>query len=286
MDIKNIKIEGSLKIKTVDPLDETKVLTNKSIEIFKNNATRTNIHNSFWKLIFKDILFGKQFFKNPDKNYPVDNMFIGMGDGTTTSFTGVCLNAPFTVEDGCETSLTYTEGGIPVSITMAQDGTFSGEDIDFATFNVENGNFNFSFLTAPDENTPLLINSYIKRKDSSLNSGFIFSLSSSSDPNIKTEVDFSDIIFNSSILDSLDWFQSESADIYKLSFSETYTGADTDAITGVSIKGKTLKRNAENILEEKETLLMKTNCPFYFTEGLFLSNKTIITVDLEIKVLK
>lgn len=287
MDIKNLKIEGFLKIKNVNPLDENQVYSHKSIEIFKNNETRTKIHSDFWRLLFRDVLFGKQYFKNPYKNFRIEDILIGLGNGVTTDFMGICKNFPFTVLEEANVELVYTEGGTSKTIVMDEtDGTFSGEDIESGVFDVLTGEFDIAFLNAPDDNTPILINATSLKRNESLNSGFFFSLTTSANPNIKTDVDFSEIIFNSQTIDSLDWFQTENEDIYRFSFLEEYVGADTDSITGVSLKGKTLKENVEGNFQEKDTLLMKTNCPFYFTEGISLSNKSFISVEVEIRIQK
>lgn len=282
MQLGKVDISGELRVTYENAGSE---VWDRQIDLM-SNATKVRIMNDFYELYWYDLTNGTEYGGNVGVDIPVTNIFVGVGDGVDTTFSGTL--GPLPIKPGT-TTFNYTIASAIKTATTNASGVVTGNGITSGSVNQTTGAYTLEYSTAPDSGTA--ITAGLTRgavTDDSIVTGFTFQLVTDEAPVLNEGLFMSPIAITVAP-QKIDRYEQNDYIIYEATMTGTYTGADTAPVTAVGLHYIASSGNSGTANVADNFLIKSTaplNNPIYGAGGLVLSNASTVTVVYRIKVNK
>lgn len=288
MNLSNIDVQATLRTTCVDPATSQEIY-DKILDVTAPGSMYFT--KNFYDLLLLDLPNGVLLGTNIQQDIPVDDILIGTGDDSTTTFDYTVSGLPVK-PNSVSIAYTYNDGTNDVNETAQDDGNgnITATNISTGTINYTTGEIHLEFTHAPKAGTPIKLNYTIgSASDDNLQVGFYFDLATDAQPVLDNN-SFAELIGLQTTPVKVDWFQTESAYVYRVLMGANFTNTtDSAKITGIQIGYQAAKGPATGVTVYDQ-LIMKSiatnKTALYGESGLILKNKTSITLDLRFVVTK
>ena len=282
MVLNNLELNCSLRVRHTVGGEEQ---WDKVIDLL--TPTGSKVLKGFTDIFFFNLPNGDLFGKNIAEDLSISNILIGLGDGTTTSFSYTA--APVPIKEN-SVSISYTVGGTQYTATDDGSGNITGTELSSGTVDYSTGDISLEFNTAPDSGTTITL-SYMRgvSADDTYTAGFTFVLTTDASPSLG-EGPFGTTVPLTVTPIKVDWYETETHNIYRVLMTSSYTDTtETDKITALGIVYRGIKGTAAGTTVEDTYILKSTEVgtsALFGADGLKLSNQCDIFVDFRFAMRK
>jgi len=276
----NLDLQANLRICQKD--DSMEELWDKSIDISANN-TNARANPAIWDLFYNKMASGQNLLSLNSLGSGFTDILVDIGNGSEVTFSKTfSAFYPIDIES---VVLKWTEGAISKTGSTDSVGNLSGIGIASGSIATD-GTFTVTFSIAPDAGTAITLE--FDRGTDEVTSLF-FDLAVDETVHITDTADFANKLNLPYVKTNFDWIETVVGYSYRASMVTTYTGAETDPITGAIAYAKTLNLN-ERAMETK--ILLRSIAPSkdndMFPNGIILNEgdvgQCLITCELRLDV--
>jgi len=250
-----------------------------------STATDSRVKKAFFDLFLTKIASGRNILSSTPLGSGFTDILIGIGDGAETTFSKNFTDFyPIDIES---VVLKWTESAGAKTGTTDSVGNLTGTGVTSGSIATD-GTFTVTFSAAPDVGTAITLE--FDRAADEVTSLF-FDLATDETVAVADETDFASKLGLSYVKTDLDWIETATVNSYRIKMVTTYTGAETDPITGLIIYAKSLNLSEEAM--ETDMLLRsiypsKTNA--MFPDGIILNEgstgQCLITCSMRLDISK
>ena len=282
MQLSKVDISGELRVTYTNGGEE---VWDKQINLF-SSLQKVRVMNDFYELLYFDLVNGNEYGSAIGVDIPVANVFVGVGDGVDTTFSGTL--GPLPIKAG-STTFSYTVDGVAKTATTDASGVVTGDNITAGTVNQTTGVYSLEYSTAPDDGTAITA-SFTRgsASDDSIVTGFTFELGTDENPAL-TEGLFLNTIPLTVTPTKVDRYEQNNYIIYEVTMNATYTGAETGVVTAVGIHYVATSGNS-GLANVADNFILKSTEPagnaVYGATGLKLANLSNVKLTYRVKVSK
>jgi len=277
----NLDIESYLRVCQKDASLEE--VWDKQFQIDKvSNSVKTSKYMT--DVFFNKIANGSEVLDPSILGSGFTDVLIGIGDGATTTFNKTLTAfAPIDIDS---VVLNWTESGAKTA-SADSVGSLTGSGLTSGTIS-QDGTLALEFATAPEDGTAITLDF---DRGTTVVTSIYFDLATDASVVTTDMTDFTTKLGLEYSAVNLDWMEDNNYNIYICEMSTTYSGAETDPITGVGIYAKTFDVSNATLMDR---LLLKSRYPSVsndlFPSGLILNSgstgQCAITLTMNIKIAK
>lgn len=282
MQLNKVDISGELRVTHSKTGSE---VWDRQIDLF-SNITKVRVMYDFYELHWFDLINGIEYGGNIGVDMNVSNVFVGIGDGVDTTFSGTL--GPLPIKAG-STTFAYTLGGSAKIATTNAAGVVTGVGISSGSVNQATGAYALTYATAPDNGTAIT-SSFVRGAviDDSIVTGYTFELTTDEAPVLNEGIFISPITLTVAP-QKIDRYEQNDYVIYEVTMTGTYTGATTSAVTAVGIHYIATSGNS-GTANVSDHFILKSIAPLgnsiYGASGLILSDTSVVTLTYRVKINK